>query len=100
MLLYPVNCMTSVLIPVYAVALFTPSIISGLGYAAARAQLLSIPPFVCGCLMTIIVGIYSDKWNLRGPFIIGGAFVSLVGYIVCYTTTTPGAGYVGKGCST
>ncbi|EIM82963.1 MFS general substrate transporter [Stereum hirsutum FP-91666 SS1] len=84
-----------VLIPVYAVALFTPSIIAGLGYAAARAQLLSIPPFVCGCLMTIVVGIYSDKLNLRGPFIMGGAFVSLVGYIVCYTTTSPGAGYVG-----
>ncbi|TFY79899.1 hypothetical protein EWM64_g4113 [Hericium alpestre] len=84
-----------VLVPVYAVALFTPSIINELGYSAANAQLLSIPPFVCGCLFTIVVGIYSDKMNLRGPFIAGGAFVSLIGYIVLYTQEAPGAGYAG-----
>ncbi|TFY66688.1 hypothetical protein EVG20_g4407 [Dentipellis fragilis] len=84
-----------VLVPVYAVALFTPSIIKELGYSSARAQLLSIPPFVCGCLMTIVVGIYSDKTNIRGPFIMGGAFVSLIGYIVLYTQRAPGAGYAG-----
>jgi len=85
-----------VLIPVYAVALFTPSIINELGYSAARAQLLTIPPFVCGCLLTIVVGIYSDKYNLRAPFIIGGAFVSIIGYIVLYTQSEPGAGYAGS----
>lgn len=84
-----------VLIPVYAVALFTPSIISGLGFASARAQLLSIPPFVCGCFLTIVVGIYSDKWNIRGPFIIGGALVSMCGYLVLYNTSRPGPGYAG-----
>ncbi|KAI0066040.1 MFS general substrate transporter [Artomyces pyxidatus] len=81
------------LIPVYAVALFTPSIINALGYSAARAQLLSIPPFVCGCICTIIVGIYSDKLQSRGPFVILGAAVSMIGYIVAYTTSKPGPGY-------
>jgi hypothetical protein len=80
---------------VYAVALFTPSIIADLGFTAARAQLLSIPPFACGCILTIAFGIYSDKVNIRGPFIASGAFVSLIGYIILYTQSTPGAGYVG-----
>ncbi|KAI0049941.1 MFS general substrate transporter [Auriscalpium vulgare] len=82
-----------VLIPVYAVALFTPSIIKALGYTSARAQLLSIPPFVSGCLFTIIVGIASDKMQRRGVFVILGAAVGMIGYIVAYTTSAPGPGY-------
>jgi hypothetical protein len=81
------------LIPVYAVALFTPTIIHDLGFSAAGAQLLSVPPFVCGCISTVIVGIYSDKLNLRGPFVVLGAAVSMVGYIIAYTTRKPGPGY-------
>ncbi|KAH7888879.1 major facilitator superfamily domain-containing protein [Phlebopus sp. FC_14] len=83
------------LIPVYAIALFTPTIINELGYSAANAQLLSVPPFVCGCIFTILVGIYSDKHKLRGPYVIGGALVSLVGYIVLYTQSGAGASYAG-----
>jgi len=83
------------LIPVYAIALFTPTIVQELGFTAAQAQLLTIPPFVCGCVATIVVGLLSDKYNLRGPFIIGSSFVALVGYIVLYTQKAPGAGYAG-----
>jgi hypothetical protein len=85
----------SILIPGYAIALFTPTIINELGFSAANAQLLSVPPFVSGCVCTILVGIYSDIHKLRGPYVIAGAFVSLVGYIVLYTQTSPGASYVG-----
>lgn len=84
-----------ILIPIYAIALFTPTIVKNLGYSAARAQLLTVPPFVAGCISTIIVGILSDRYNLRGPFIIGGAFVSLIGYIVLYTQPKPEVAYVG-----
>lgn len=41
------------LIPVYSISLFTPTIVRGLGYSAANAQLLTIPPFVAGCIATI-----------------------------------------------
>jgi len=89
-----VTCqLCSVVIPVYAVALFTPTIIHNLGFSAAGAQLLSIPPFVCGCISTIITGIYSDKMNSRGPFVVLGASVSMIGYIVAYVTSEPGPGY-------
>jgi hypothetical protein len=49
---------------------------------------------VCGCISTIVVGIYSDKFEARGPFILLGNVVSLIGFIMAYTTSTPGAGYV------
>ncbi|TFK67364.1 MFS general substrate transporter [Pluteus cervinus] len=83
------------LIPVYAIALFTPTIVNELGFGAAEAQLLTVPPFVAGCIATIAVGFWSDRLNLRGPFIIGGSFVSLVGYIVLYTQDKPGPAYIG-----
>jgi hypothetical protein len=31
--------------------------------------------------------------NLRGPFIAAGALVSMIGYIIAYTTSAPGPGY-------
>ncbi|KAJ7781840.1 major facilitator superfamily domain-containing protein [Mycena maculata] len=83
------------LIAVYAIALFTPTIVQELGFTAAHAQLLTIPPFVCGCIATIAVGYFSDKYKLRGPFIIGSSLVALVGYIVLYTQKAPGAAYAG-----
>ncbi|PFH53712.1 hypothetical protein AMATHDRAFT_54146 [Amanita thiersii Skay4041] len=83
------------LIPVYAIALFLPTIIKSLGYSAAQAQLLTIPPFAAGCVATIGVGLWSDKLNLRGPFLIGGCLLSMIGYIVCITRSEPGAGYAG-----
>lgn len=86
---------TSLLIPVYAIALFTPTIINELGFSAANAQLLSVPPFVAGCVFTILVGTYSDIHKFRGPYVITGAFVSLVGYIMLYTQTRPSASYAG-----
>ncbi len=82
------------MIPIYAIALFLPTIIHDLGYSAANAQLLTVPPFVCSCIFTIAVGIYSDKLKARGPFILLGDVVSLIGYILAYVTSTPGAGYV------
>ncbi|KAN0135408.1 MFS general substrate transporter [Lactarius tabidus] len=76
-----------------AVALFTPTIVHDLGFSANNAQLLSIPPFFLGGVSTYIISIWSDSMNLRGPFIAGGALVSMIGYIIAYTTSEPGPGY-------
>ncbi|KAF8693162.1 hypothetical protein AX14_002310, partial [Amanita brunnescens Koide BX004] len=82
-------------VPVYVIMLFLPTIINSLGYSSANAQLMTAPPFIVACLITILVGHLSDKFNLRGPFIIGGCIVSLVGYIILVTETSPAIGYVG-----
>jgi len=87
--------LASMAVSVYSLALFIPTIINELGFSAVHSQLLSVPPYVAGCVCTLFVGIFSDMNNLRGPYVIGGACVSLVGYIVLYTQTNPGASYVG-----
>ncbi|KAF8749203.1 Major Facilitator Superfamily [Rhizoctonia solani] len=77
---------TGILIPVYAFSLFLPTIITGLGYSGPQAQLLSVPPYVVACIVTIAVGIYSDKHHLRGPYILAFAPIAIVGYAVLYAT--------------
>ncbi|KAJ3532550.1 hypothetical protein NMY22_g7699 [Coprinellus aureogranulatus] len=83
------------LIPVYAISLFTPTIVNELGFSAATAQLLTVPPFACGCILTLVFGIISDRKNLRGPFVMAGASISIIGYIVLITQRSAGASYVG-----
>ena len=56
---------------------------------------MAAPPFLCAAVCAIVVSFLSDKMNLRGPFIILGSTVSMIGYIIAYITTKPGLGYVG-----
>jgi len=86
---------TGLAVPVLTMSLFIPTIINELGFSAATAQLLSVPPYAAGCICTVLVGIYSDLHKLRGPYVIAGAFVSLVGFIVLDTQTNPGVSYAG-----
>ncbi|KAI9442627.1 MFS general substrate transporter [Lactarius indigo] len=83
----------SVFITGVAVALFTPTIVNDLGFSATHAQLLSVPPFLLAGISTYIVSIWSDRVNLRGPFIVICAMVSMAGYITAYVTSKPGPGY-------
>lgn len=79
----------------YAMALFIPTIIFELGYSAANAQLLTVPVFVAGCISTVSAGYLSDKFNKRGPFIIGCSLISLIGFAVLYAQKGPRVGYAG-----
>ena len=51
---FQVGIYMGLLIPVYAISLFMPTIVQQMGFSAANAQLLTVPPFFCGCLATII----------------------------------------------
>ncbi|KAG9315896.1 major facilitator superfamily domain-containing protein [Chiua virens] len=85
-----------VVIPSYGITLFTPTIIKDLGFSATNAQLLSVPPFVISSIVTILFGFWSDKYQIRGPYVITGCLVGLVGYAMLYTQTSPGIGYIGS----
>lgn len=76
---------------------YPDQIINNLGYKAARAQLLSAPPYVAGCFFTVLVGIISDKRKLRGPFVILCAAVAIAGYAMLYAAPAnkPGLAYAG-----
>lgn len=84
-----------VVVPLYAFALFLPTIIVGLGYSSLHAQLLTVPPNICGCVFTILFGYLSDKYRARGPFVLIGSLLSIVGYSILYATEIPVVGYIG-----
>ncbi|GAB1526069.1 hypothetical protein RhiTH_009235 [Rhizoctonia solani] len=64
---YAYTCTT----PTYSLALFLPTIISNMGYTAERSQLLSVPPYVLACILTVTAGIAADRMRTRGRFMIG-----------------------------
>ena len=76
-----------------------PLIIKQLGYAAATAQLMTIPPYAVAFVSTLTVATLSERLHKRAIFIIGSASVGAVGYIILLANTDPvarpGVSYAG-----
>jgi MFS family permease len=72
----------AIITPIYSFSLFLPTIIKGLGYTKVKAQLLTVPPNFCSFVAVLLAGYYSDKLRVRGPLMIGGCSLAIVGYIM------------------
>jgi hypothetical protein len=84
-------------LPLYTLSLFMPTIINELGYSAAEAQLLTVPPYAVATILTVIVAVYSEKTRKRSPFIIASSSVAIIGYIILLSAplSKPGVSYFG-----
>ncbi|CZR62961.1 related to PUTATIVE TARTRATE TRANSPORTER [Phialocephala subalpina] len=84
-------------LPLYTLSLFLPTIIKTLGYSAANAQLLTVPPYAVATILTVIVAVLSEKTKKRAPFILASTSLAIIGYILLLTTPAnkPGVSYVG-----
>lgn len=84
-------------LPLYTLSLFLPTIISALGYKAAQAQLLTVPPYAVATILTVIIAILSEKTQRRAPFVLATTSLAIIGYIILLTAPThkPGVSYVG-----
>ena len=58
------------------------TIISSLGYSSVKAQLFTVPPNMGGFFMVIIGTYLSDKIKMRGPIMIVGCLLAIIGYIM------------------
>ncbi|KZT24522.1 MFS transporter [Neolentinus lepideus HHB14362 ss-1] len=63
----------------YSFSLFLPTIVTGLGFEGASAQLHTVPPYVPAVVLTIFVAFLSDKLRWRGPFILICLPVAMIG---------------------
>ena len=54
-------------VPVSSISLFTPTIVSGLGYEGLAAQLFTIPPFAIAFAVAISLAWLSDRRNSPSP---------------------------------
>lgn len=70
----------AIITPIYSYSLFLPTIIKSLGYTAVNANLLSVPPNMAAFFTVLITGYLSDKFKMRGPFMIVGVIISMAGY--------------------
>ncbi|GAM87794.1 hypothetical protein ANO11243_058220 [Dothideomycetidae sp. 11243] len=86
-------------LPLYTLSLFLPSIIAALGYKAADAQLLTIPPYVLATILTVVYAVVSERFKKRAVFIAFSSLIGIIGYIILLTNTEPtkrpGVSYTG-----
>ncbi|KAH7183386.1 major facilitator superfamily domain-containing protein [Fusarium flagelliforme] len=61
-----------------------PQIIKQLGFSTANAQLLTMPPYVCGGIAAWLTGKFSDRLAWRMPFIVGPMSVLLIAMAVLF----------------
>ncbi|KAL2824930.1 major facilitator superfamily domain-containing protein [Aspergillus cavernicola] len=82
-------------LPLYTLSLFLPTIIKELGYNAAKAQLLTVPPYALGFVTTITIAILSERTRRRAPYIMGSSAFACIGYIMLLAGRSPGVSYTG-----
>ncbi|KAJ3888944.1 major facilitator superfamily domain-containing protein [Lentinula edodes] len=64
----------------FGLAYFSPSIIQGLGYTAADAQLMSVPPYAVACVVALISALISDRYRCRGVVCIVSVLLCAIGF--------------------
>jgi sugar phosphate permease len=79
--------------PLYAFALFLPSIINQLGFKSTPANLLTVPVYVTACIFTCGVGFAADKYGHRGWFNIGFMCVGIAGYVILVASRNAALSY-------
>ncbi|KIV92634.1 hypothetical protein PV10_03907 [Exophiala mesophila] len=83
------------LIPLYAFSLFLPTILRGMGYTGTHAQLLSVPPYACAAVLTILVGWTADRARLRGYFNWAISSLGIIGFCMLIGSQNPQVQYAG-----
>lgn len=70
----------SVVVPLYGISLFLPTILNNLGYASSKAQLMTIPIYITASIVSVTQAYFADKVGLRSPFITVNLLFLLTGY--------------------
>ncbi|KAF7541276.1 hypothetical protein G7054_g731 [Neopestalotiopsis clavispora] len=60
---------------------YSPTIVTGLGYASIQAQLMTVPPWVVGFVVAILLSYSADHFNARGWHIAGASIAGGVGWV-------------------
>jgi phosphatidylserine synthase len=61
---------------------FLPTIVKGLGYSDANAQLLTVPPYVVALVFMLLMSAYSDARQTRGIPVAIVFSIAIVGWAI------------------
>ncbi len=67
-------------ITVQGLSVFMPTILKDLGWESTKAQLYTVPPYVCACLIAILIAYISDKTRQRGIYLAIFSAIAAVGF--------------------
>jgi sugar phosphate permease len=69
-------------ITVQGLSVFMPTILNDLGWTNTQAQLYSVPPYVCACIVAIAIAYVSDKTQKRGIYLAIFAIFAVIGFAI------------------
>lgn len=81
--------------PLYSISLFLPTIVKNMGYTNNASQLMTVPPYVLGCVTTITAGYVADKTKRRGIYMMIFCVVAILGFVLLISTRNPHVQYFG-----
>ena len=68
-------------IPLGSLTFFTPTIVAGLDYNSVEAQIMTVPPWVVGWIVSILLAWSADRNNERSLHIAGATIVAGIGWL-------------------
>ncbi|KZV68752.1 MFS general substrate transporter [Peniophora sp. CONT] len=80
-------------VTLYGLANFTPTIVGAFGYSTTRTQLLTVPPYACSFVLSLLIAWVSDKYKQRGAFAVFSSLLAAAGYTVFIGTGSKHADY-------
>lgn len=72
----------SVNISLYGLTTFLPTIVRGLGYTSVHANLMTVPIYICSLLFFLVIAYFSDRTQMRGPYLLGCLMCLIIGYAI------------------
>lgn len=81
-------------ITVQGLSVFLPTILRDLGWTDTKAQLYSVPPYVCACVLAVTVAYASDKTNRRGIYLAAFSLLAITGFAILRWEDQPNVRYM------
>lgn len=83
-------------IVISGIAYFTPSIVQAMGYGQIRTQLMTVPPYACAFVVTMIAAFMADKYGQRGLTALSTLSLAVMGCAINLTCKSVGARYTAQ----
>lgn len=74
----------------YGMAFFSPSLIKDMNptWGTIQSQLMSCPPYAVALVVSIALGVVSDKMRCRYPVALFSSLLGIIGFSMCYGVST------------